>query len=210
MSRRQVATAVTGLLCLVGLVGCATGRQAQTYKSHSYDYLNVDQGAVAIRNLAVDGPPGGAGAIPAGGTARATGSLVDQSDAGDVLTAASSSDADRVALEQGGRPATSIAVPQLGRAGDWAVVLTGTHTALRGGSYVSLTLTFARAGRTTLRVPVRSTGYVSSAPAQPAAPASSAPTTKPSVKPSAKPVKPSTKPSATPAARAASPRPTAS
>lgn len=165
MSRRHVAAA-TGLLCLGAIAGCGTGQHAQTYELHSYDYLNVDQGGVAIRNLAVDGPLGGVGAIPAGGTARVTGSLVGQSNAGDVLTGASSPDADSVALQQAGRPATSIAIPKLGRAGEWAIVLTGTHTALRGGAYISLTLTFAGAGRTTLMVPVRSTG--SGSTAQPA------------------------------------------
>lgn len=158
MSRRHVAAAVTGLLCLASVAGCATGQHAQTYQPHTYDYLNVDQGGVAIRNLAVDGPLGGTGAIPAGGTARVTGTLVGQADAGDALTGASSPDADSVALEQGGKPAASIDIPKLGRAGEWAIVLTGTHTALRGGAYVSLTLTFANAGRTTLLVPVRTTG----------------------------------------------------
>lgn len=174
MSRRHVTAAAGGLLCLLSLTACGSGLQAQTYKAHSYDYVNVDHGDVAIRSLALDGPQGGTGVIPAGGTARATGTLVGQTDVEDSLTAVTSPDADSVTLEQGGRPVSSVAVPKLGRTGDWAIVLTGTHRALRGGTFVELTLTFAKAGRTTLRVPVRSTGFYSGSGEQGATPAPSA------------------------------------
>ena len=181
MSRRPATLAVAGLLC-VGLTGCGTGQSPQTYKKHSYDYVNVDLGALALRNLAVDGPADGTGVIPAGGTARVTGTFVSQSDSADALTGASSPAAATATLEQDGHLVQQVAVPKLGSAGGWSVVLQGTTEPLRAGSYIDLLLTFAKAGRTTLHIPVRSNGYYSGAADQNAQPDAS-PTASPSTAP---------------------------
>lgn len=178
MSRRPV----TGLLCLVALgalSACGTGQSAQTYQAHSYDYVNADQGGIAIRNLAVDAPAGESGLIAKGGTARASGTLVSQTDVDDVLTGVTSPDADSTTLEQGGSSASSVPVPKLGRAADWAIVLTGTHRDLRGGSVVTVTLSFAKAGRTTLQIPVRSNGATGPGGGQPSGEASTGATPSP-------------------------------
>lgn len=161
MTRRPHA--VAGLLCLAALTACGAGQDAQTYKPHTYDFVNADQGGIAIRNLAVDGPSDGTGVIAQGGTARATGAFVAQGDGSDQLTGASSTAAAAVTLEQDGRTVQQIPVPALGRASGWAIVLTGTAGRLRVGSFIDLTLVFAKAGRTTLEIPVRSNGTSSGA-----------------------------------------------
>ena len=172
MSRRPLAVAA-GLLCLATLTGCGTGLKAQTYQRHTYDFVNADQGDVAIRNLAVDAPTGSGGVFAQGSTAKISGSFVSQGDQDDTLTGATSSVAGSVTLEQGGRTVTQIPVPSLGAATDWLLALTGTTRELRPGSYVDVTLTFAKAGRTTLQVPVRSNAASGGSPSATSTPVAS-------------------------------------
>ena len=167
MSRRKAAA--LGLLCLGALTGCGAGQQAQTYKTHTYEFVNADQGDIAIRGLAIDTDASG---LAKGGTARVTGSFVSQGKTDDSLVSATSPDASGVQSEG----SSAIAVPAGRRASTWALVLTGLTRDIRPGNYVELTLNFQQAGRTTVRVPVRSPqSYEGGATAGPSAAPTSTP-----------------------------------
>lgn len=160
MSRRPVALAVAGLLSVAALSACGSGQGATTYKPHSYDYVNVDRGGLAIRDLAVDAPTDSSGQLAAGGTAKVTGVFVSHG-GDDQLTDVSSPAAASATIQttDGGMgSAGQVNVPAGGLAKDWTIVLSGLTQPLRSGSFIDLTLTFAKAGRTTLRVPVRANG----------------------------------------------------
>lgn len=164
MSRRAGTT--VGILCLAAaLTSCASGRDPQTYQAHTpADYTNASLDHVAIRGLAVKAPTSG-DVLLTGTDAQVTGSFINNSDTPDTLTAAVSDASTAVTFLQGGKPATDIPVPALGISDSrYSLVLVGLTKDLRPGTFVSLTLNFARAGRTTLLVPVQSPGYN---PAQP-------------------------------------------
>ncbi len=150
MSRRLAAV----LLAAVALSGCGTGLNAQTYKETGRaDSTSTNLETLAVRNLHIEGPSA-SDVHEVGGEARLLGSLVNRGDTADTLISVTSDSAAAVTLTQDDQPASSIAVDKGRAASNWAAVLQGLSTPLRPGTYVTVTLTFTNAGRTTLQVPV--------------------------------------------------------
>ena len=155
MSRLVNVAAV--VLCGAALSACGTGLEAQTYKARTpYDYTNAELGDLSLRNLAIEAPLSD-GVLAKGDVATLTGAVVNTGATDDALTSASSDAAATAKLLVDGSPVTSVPVPASGTSGTtWAVSLEGLTKDLRAGQYVTVTLTFDKAGRTTLQVPVRS------------------------------------------------------
>ena len=153
MNRRSAAAAV---LSVALLSACGTGLEAQTYKETGrQDGGSVDVGGIGVRNLHVS-PPQSGSTITTDQPAAVLGVFTNTGDEADALTSASSPAAASVTLTDSGKVVTSIAVPAHGAPSTtWALVMSGLSQELHAGQYVSITLTFAKAGRTTLQVPVR-------------------------------------------------------
>ena len=150
-ARRPLVRAAAGAAALLLLAGCGSGFKAQTYLEKSTaDSTNDAIGFMAVRNLAVTGPPVGT-AWPAGANAPMTLTLVNEGAEADTLVQASSPAATSVAVT--GPPLT---VPGLGTS-DPASTLTlqGLTRELPGGTYIELTMSFQRNGSKTMLVPVR-------------------------------------------------------
>jgi copper(I)-binding protein len=152
------------LLSSALLSGCGVGLQAQTYKETGRnDGSSVDLESVLVRNLHIE-PPTSGNTLAAGGDAVLTGTLASRDKATDTLTSVTSPAAASVTLAAGAAPAVprfgggpvGLDVPAGGALTDWTATLTGLAQPLRAGEYVTVTLTFANAGQTTLRVPVHS------------------------------------------------------
>jgi copper(I)-binding protein len=156
VSRRRLVPAA--LLVALALTGCGTGLQNQTYKERSIrDFDGLTVGSLEVRNLGIDAPASGS-VIPADeGTAVVTGSVINTGRTADALTGASSSVAASAQLQVDGTDVSAVPVPAGSDAGTtWAVLLTGLKKDLLAGTYVDITLTFERAGRTEqLSIPVR-------------------------------------------------------
>lgn len=152
-TRSAVAAAV---LSAALLSGCATGLEAQTYRETGRaDSGSADVDGIGVRNLHVT-PPLNGSRIANPETAVVAGVFTNTGDQADTLTAASSPAAASVTLNDKGAPVTSIAVPANGiTSATWSLVMSGLTEELHVGQYVSVTLTFARAGRTTVQIPVR-------------------------------------------------------
>ena len=153
----RLVTVVAAVLSGAALSACGTGLQAQTYKERTpHEYTNAGVGDLALRNLAIDAPLSGS-VITKDDVATLTGTVVNEGTEADALTGASSDAAATAKLLVDGSPVTSVPVPASGTSGTaWAVSLEGLTSDLHVGQYVSITLTFQRAGRTTVQVPVRS------------------------------------------------------
>lgn len=148
---RPLVRAAAGAAALLLLTGCGAGLRAQTYLEKSTaDSTNDAIGFLAIRNLAVTGPPVGT-VWPAGADAPMTLTVVNEGAEADTLVSAATPAATSVAVT--GPPLT---VPGLGTS-DPASVLTlqGLTRELPGGSYIELTMSFERNGSKTMLVPVR-------------------------------------------------------
>lgn len=147
--------ALAALLAAATLSACGTGLQAGTYQQNTrQDVASVDLEGVSVRNLhATAGTTDGT--IPAGGSAVVSGVLVNNTNAADRLRDVSSDLASEVTLTAGGQPATGVEIPPGGSATTWTAVLGGVREQVRPGQYVTVTLTFAVAGRATVQVPVR-------------------------------------------------------
>ena len=155
MSRRLVPAA---LLVALALTGCGTGLQNQTYKERSIrDFDELSIGSLEVRNLGVDAPASGTVIKADEGTAIVTGSVINVGRTADALTAVTTTVADSAQLQIDGTDVSAVPVPAGSDAGTtWAVVLTGLKKDLLVGTYVDITLTFERAGRTEeLSIPVR-------------------------------------------------------
>lgn len=154
MSRRSSLVSV-GLSAAL-LSACGTGLEAQTYKETGRsDSGRADLGGLGIRNLHVT-PPLSGSSISQDENAVVSGVITNTGDTPDSLTFASSPAAATVTLAEKGDPAAAIPVPAHGRTTTtWSVVMSGLTADLKAGQYVSLTLTFANAGRTTVQIPVR-------------------------------------------------------
>jgi copper(I)-binding protein len=136
------------------LSGCGVGLHAQTYKeSGRTDGTSTDLEGLAIRNLHIE-PPASGNTLPLGAQAVLTGGLVNHTDSADTLESISTDVAGSASFVQDGKAVPSVTVPARGTPGDWRVLLDGLSTPLHAGTYVSVTLTFTNAGRTTLKVPV--------------------------------------------------------
>ena len=155
MSRRPVALAVTAVLSAVTLSACGTGLQAQTYKERRpYESTNAELDRLALRNLALEAVSEEEGA-PEGGGALLTGVIVNEGEQDDALVAVQTDIARDIQLvSEAGAP--QLDVPAGRSTGtEWQVQLSGLTREVRVGEYVSVTLEFAKAGRTTVQVPVR-------------------------------------------------------
>ncbi len=166
---RPLTLAALALSAGLACSACGTGLHAQTYQEVGrQDGANTDVASLAVRNLAVTGPDSGS-TIPVDGTASLTGLFANSGETSDALVSASSDVAATVSFTESGKPVTSIEVPARGAStATWAISLTGLTKPLAAGSYISVTLTFAKAPRTTVRVPVRAgnNGLAERSPAQ--------------------------------------------
>jgi copper(I)-binding protein len=147
------ALAVAGLLA-----GCGTGLEARTYtETGRTDGATADVGGrtgIAVRHLHVDGPTLGS-TFDRGGSVELAGGLVNNGTTADSLVGATSDVAASTVLLVDDRPVSAIPVPALGSAGTaWRIELYPLQRQLRGGQFITVTLSFARAGRVTLQVPV--------------------------------------------------------
>ena len=154
--RRPVTLAALALSTGLACSACGTGLHAQTYREVGrQDGANTDVASLAVRDLAVTGPDTGS-TIPVDGTASITGLFANSGETSDALVSASSDAASTVTFAESGKPVTRIEVPARGAStATWVISLTGLTKPLAAGSYLNVTLTFAKAPRTTVRVPVR-------------------------------------------------------
>lgn len=151
MSRRLAAVLLTAAV----VSGCGTGLQAQTYKeSGRSDGTSTDLESLAIRNLHIEPPTSGT-TLAAGSSAVLTGSLVNHGDTPETLTTVSTDVAGAVSFTDNGQSSTSITIPAGGSSTEWTAVLNGLNAPIPAGTYISVTLEFTNAGRTTLHVPMQ-------------------------------------------------------
>lgn len=158
MSRRSsIARSAAALSVSAALLSaCGTGLEAQTYKETGRsDSGRVDLGGLGIRNLHVT-PPLSGSTIGTDENAVVSGVFTNTSGTPDSLTSVTSPAAATVTLAEKGDPVAAIPVPADGLSSTtWSIVLSGLTAELHAGQYISLTLDFANAGRTTVQVPVR-------------------------------------------------------
>lgn len=143
--------ALAAVVSVALLSGCGTGLQAQTYKSRTAGSsvgANVDK--LALRGLVIDVNAADASAAP-----QLTGVIVNNGTEDDQLVNASSAAASGVQfLSKDGAPVLNLPA---GRSSgtDWALQFDGLRAPLVPGTFVEVELQFARAGRTTISIPVR-------------------------------------------------------
>jgi len=140
------------------LAGCGTGLEARTYQeSGREDGAVADVGGrtgIAIRHLHVEGPAKGS-TLDAGSTAVVLGAFVNNGPVADALVSATSEVAGSSQLLLDGKPVTAIPVPAFGSAGTtWSIRLIDLKGTLHVGQYVGIHLSFAKAGRVSLRLPL--------------------------------------------------------
>ena len=155
---RPARTALALGLLVAGLSGCGNGLEPQVYAVRELpNGTNAQAGPLAVRNLRLLPPADGT--YTRGEDARAAMVVVNSTGEDDALVGASSEAAGSVALTAGGAQVAEIAVPAHGRsAADAQVILRGLTRDLRPGTYVQLELVFRDAGRTSVLVPVETTG----------------------------------------------------
>ena len=168
MSRRAAAPVrptVGALCCALALTACGSGQGAQTYKQRTTaDSTNAQITTVDIRGLQVLAPTTG-DVLAKGSDAPVTGRFVNNAQAADTLVSASSPAAASVVLTQNGSPVPTVPIPSLAiTPGSYGLTLTGLVADLRPGSYVPIQLDFAKAGRTTVQVPVVGPAYSDASP----------------------------------------------
>lgn len=147
--RRPVTAALLSVSLLVGLSACGTGLQAQVYKARTPgDSSNGQLGEIALRGLAISlGSTNGAVLL--------TGVIVNNGSQADALVNADSTDAPDVQLLTA-TGAMQLPLPAGGTSGtQWALQLGGLAQAPRPGTFLPVTFEFAKAGRVTISVPVR-------------------------------------------------------
>ena len=152
-TRRPLARVAASASVLLLLTGCGTGLRAQTYLEKSTaDSTNDAIGFLAIRNLAVLGPPVGT-SYPVGADAPMKITVVNEGGEEDRLLSASSPAATSVGVVG---PSPTLTVPPLGPSEPaYGLVLEGLTRELPGGTYVDVTLQFERNGSKTMLVPVQ-------------------------------------------------------
>ena len=151
----RTVTVAAAVLSAAALTACGTGLQAQTYKEKGrQDSATTDLGRLAVRNLHVQ-PPTDGSILATGSQAVLTGTFVNAGSADDSLKTLTTDVAGSVNLTVDGAPATTVAVPAGGSSGTWTAILDGLTKDLHAGEYISVTLDFSGAGRTTVQVPVR-------------------------------------------------------
>jgi copper(I)-binding protein len=164
-SRRLVTLLAAGLLPLA-LTACGSGKSPETYLERpTVDAARASMGDLAVRNVKVAPPVGDAAELAVGEDATVTMSIVNVGEAPDRLTGVSTDAATTVELlDKSGTAVDRVDIPGLGavNGNDFTVRLGGLTQALRPGQHIPLTISFVRAGRRTLDVPVAV--YTSPAP----------------------------------------------
>jgi copper(I)-binding protein len=156
---RRTAVVLAAVLLPLALAGCGVGQDPQTYRERTtQDASNIAVGDLALRDVAIQPPDNGAAEAAAGSNGLVTLTIVSTSGQADTLTSVSSPAASSTDIVDGtGHPVQSLTVPSNGSvgSGDFGVVLRGLTGALRPGTYVPMTFTFANAGSVTFKVPMK-------------------------------------------------------
>ncbi len=152
---RPLLIGALALLIPVATAGCEAGFNAPTLEFHQAagGAYGTAQ-AIAISNLFVLGAPTGS-TLPAGSSASVFLSLYNNGVNKDSLVSVSAHGAASGAQLSGGTISVPADSPVNLMGPQPSVVLTGLSKTLSSGEYVSMTLTFARAGSVTLQVPVQ-------------------------------------------------------
>ncbi|MBC7372607.1 MAG: copper chaperone PCu(A)C [Frankiales bacterium] len=152
---RRVGFAV---LLAVGLSGCGTGLNAQTYQARNLgNASNAQVGNMAVRNAMLLTPSSGR-TYEVGTDVRGTFQVVNLSRTADQLIEVTSPQAGEVVLLQDGAP-TALDVPAEGSTEQrGSFILRGLTGPLVTGEYVTMTFRFATAGTVDVLVPVATTG----------------------------------------------------
>jgi copper(I)-binding protein len=139
------------LLAMLTLAGCGWYPPFQDLPGGGVDAKSA---RVVIDDLWIDGPHG----IPAGGSAPVRLAITNTSaTTADALVGVSTPIAERAVLEQDGHPVAGIALPADGFVdleSHTGVELEGLRTSLTAGTYIPVTLRFARAAPVTVRAVV--------------------------------------------------------
>jgi copper(I)-binding protein len=145
---RRPATALAALLSAALLSSCSTGLNNQTYQPRTpADSTSAQVGDLALRGFAVELDPEGPPLV--------VGVVVNQGTEGDALVGATTPVAPTVQyLSQDGAPNLDLP-PGRSSGSTWALLLDGMAEPLVGGTFIDVTLEFAKAGKTTISVPVR-------------------------------------------------------
>lgn len=151
---RLLATLLAAPLA-AGVAGCAAGPYPQTYLERTAaDSENISLGALAIRNLSVLPPDTGA-LLKAGTDATAVLTITSTSPEPDTLVEVTSPAAASVKIIANGK-VQPVVVPPLGSTGNAAQLLLENLTATyRTGTFVPMTLRFARNGSVQALVPIK-------------------------------------------------------
>ena len=145
---QAVRRPVIAFLCVAVLSGCGTGLHAQTYKARTAGSTSsADVDGLALRGFAIDVDPTAAPQL--------TGIIVNRGTKNDQLVSAATPAASGVQfLSASGSPVLELPAGR-SSGSDWALQFDGLAAPLVPGTFVEVTLQFAKAGRTTLSVPVR-------------------------------------------------------
>lgn len=158
MPSRRIATVLAAALLPLALTACGSGRDPETYNERAtVDAAKASLGDLEVRNLHITAPEGDAPELAVGEDATLTFAVVNLGEAPDRLVGVSTDVASTIEVRGAdGQPTGQVDVPPLGVAAedDFSVTLKGLTQALRPGLHAEVTLTFVRAGRKTLTVPV--------------------------------------------------------
>ena len=154
-SARRLGPPALGLAAALLLAGCGSGQRAQTYQEKAVaDATNDAVGSIAVRNIAVLGPPVGI-TLPEGSDAPMSVTFVNEGGEDDVLVSATTPAAASVDVLG---PTERVEVPRLTTsAAGYRLVLRDLTRDLQTGTYIDMTLTFERNGTRTMIVPVQTT-----------------------------------------------------
>lgn len=152
---RRLAAPALGLAAALLLAGCGSGQRAQTYQEKAVaEATNDAVGSIAVRNIAVLGPPTGI-VLQEGADAPMSVTFVNEGAEDDVLVSATTPAAASVDVLG---PTDQVEVPRLNAAAPgYRLVLRDLTRDLQTGSYIDMTLTFERNGTRTMLVPVQTT-----------------------------------------------------
>jgi copper(I)-binding protein len=140
-------------LLILATAGCEAGLNAPTLEFHqASNGTHAQFNQITISNMFVLAAPSGS-TTPTGGSAGLFVGLFNGGTSADALVGASSTEATSVKLTGGTVPLPA-GLPRNLTGPKPEVILTGLKTPLHGGSTVTITLDFARAGSVTLAVPV--------------------------------------------------------
>lgn len=143
--------ALAAVVSVALLSGCATGLQAQTYKPRTAgSTVSATVDTLALRGLAIDVDVADATKAP-----QLSGVIVNNGTEDDQLVNATSAVASSVQfLSASGAPVLDLPAGRTSGT-DWALQLEGLRAPLVPGTFVEVQLQFAKAGRATVSVPVR-------------------------------------------------------